>query len=107
MNRRSSVVTAAVIAVVAIVQLLDLATCVPAVAHVGIGAESNPVARILYGLAGGAGLAALKLAAILVVLAALGLVARRHPARLVLAAAVPALLGVAGVASNVLRGLVG
>lgn len=33
---------------VAVAQLLDLATFVPAIARVGIGAESNPLARTLH-----------------------------------------------------------
>ena len=46
----------AVFVAVAAAQLLDLATFIPAVARVGIGAESNPVARALYGLIGPWGL---------------------------------------------------
>ena len=58
----------AVFAAVAASQFLDLATFIPAVARVGIGAESNPFARTLYLSAGPLGPAALKAAAIAIML---------------------------------------
>ena len=63
---------AATLAVVVVAQLLDLATFVPAVARVGIGAESNPFARTLYQSAGPLGPAALKAAAVAIMLLAPG-----------------------------------
>ena len=96
---------AATLAVVVVAQLLDLATFVPAVARVGIGAESNPFARTLYQSAGPLGPAALKAAAVAIMLLALLRVARRFPTRLLPSAAILAGIGLAGAASNLLFGL--
>lgn len=96
---------AAAFAVVVVAQLLDLATFVPAVARVGIGAESNPFARTLYQSAGPLGPAALKATAVAIMLLALVRVARRFPTRLVASAAILVGIGLAGTASNVLFGL--
>jgi threonine/homoserine efflux transporter RhtA len=95
----------AAFALVVVAQLLDLATFVPAVARVGIGAESNPFARTLYQSAGPLGPAALKVTAIAIMLLALVRVARRFPTRLVASAAVLAGIGLAGAASNLVFGL--
>jgi hypothetical protein len=94
-----------VFAVVAAAQLLDLATFVPAVARVGIGAESNPLAQMLYQWNGPLGPAALKLAAISIMLLALARVLRRFPAYVLPSAALVVAIGLAGTASNVLFGL--
>jgi len=96
---------AAVFAAVAAAQLLDLATFVPAVARVGIGAESNPVARTLYLTAGPLGPVALKAAAIAIMLLALARVGRRFPTYTLPSAALVVGLGLFGAASNLLFGL--
>jgi len=90
---------------VAIAQLLDLATFVPAVARVGIGAESNPLARTLYQWDGPVGPAALKAAAIAIMLLGLVRVVRRFPAYVFPSAALVVAIGLAGTASNVFFGL--
>jgi hypothetical protein len=95
----------ALLAAVVGVQLMDLVTCIPAVARVGIDAESNPIARALYVSYGAAGPALLKLMSTAILVLALLLIARRFPTRLLPAALVPAALGFAGFASNVVFGL--
>jgi len=96
---------AAVFVAVAVAQLLDLATFVPAVARVGIGAESNPLARTLYLSAGPLGPAALKAAAIAIMVMALVRVVRRFPAYVLPSAALVVGIGLFGATSNVLFGL--
>jgi threonine/homoserine efflux transporter RhtA len=91
--------------VVAVAQLLDLVTFVPAVARVGINAESNPFARTLYQSVGPLGPATLKAAAIAIMLLALVRVARRFPTRVALSAAILAGIGLLGAASNLMFGL--
>jgi hypothetical protein len=91
---------AAAFTVVVVAQLLDLATFVPAVARVGIAAESNPFARTLYESAGPIGPALLKLAAVAVMLLALFRVARRFPGRVVPSAVILTAIGLVGAASN-------
>jgi len=86
-------------------QLLDLATFVPAVARVGIGAESNPLARSLYMLQGPFGPALLKAAAISVMLLAMLRVERRFPNLVLPSAVVLVAIGLVGAASNLLFGL--
>ncbi|MGO9204727.1 MAG: hypothetical protein ACLQBX_00820 [Candidatus Limnocylindrales bacterium] len=93
---------AAVFAAVAVAQLLDLATFLPAVARVGIRAEGNPFARTLYLSAGPLGPAALKAAAIALMLLALLRVVRRFPAYTVPSAALVVGIGLLGAASNLL-----
>ena len=93
---------AAAFAAVAVAQLLDLATFLPAVARVGIGAESNPLARTLYLSMGPAGPTALKAAAIAIMLLALVRVARRFPAYVIPSAALAVGIGLFGAASNLL-----
>ena len=95
----------ALLAVVAIAQVLDLVTFIPAVARVGIGAESNPLARTLYLSAGPLGPAMLKAAAISIMLLALLRVARRFPAYALPSAALLVGLGLLGAGSNILFGL--
>jgi hypothetical protein len=93
---------ATVFAVVAVAQFLDLATFVPAVGRVGIGAESNPFARTLYLSAGPLGPAALKTAAIAIMLLVLVRVVRGFPAYTVPSAALMIGIGLFGAASNLL-----
>ena len=97
---------ATVFAAAAVAQLLDLATFVPAVARVGIGAESNPLARTLYLSVGPLGPAALKAAAIAMMLLVLVRVVKRFPAYIVPSAALVAGIGLFGAASNLLFGLI-
>jgi hypothetical protein len=92
---------AAVFAVVATVELLDLATFIPAVGRMGVGAEDNPLARALYLLAGPLGPAALKVAAIAIILLALARLVRRFPKMVLPSAALASAIGLFGVASNV------
>jgi uncharacterized membrane protein len=95
----------AVFAAVAAAQLLDLATFVPAVARVGIGAESNPLARALYGLVGPWGPAVLKAAVIAIILLALVRVVRRFPTYAIPSGALVIAIGLFGAASNLMLGL--
>ena len=96
---------ATMFAVVVAIELLDLVTFIPASAHLGIGAEGNPLARTLYLLAGPLGPAALKAAGIAVILLALARVARRFPTLVLPSAALASCIGLFGVASNVVVGL--
>ena len=96
---------AAVLAAVAVAQLLDLVTFLPAVARVGIGAESNPLTRMLYLSAGPLGPTALKVAAITIMLVGLVRVMRRFPIYVVPSAALVLGIGVLGAASNIAFGL--
>ncbi len=96
---------AVVFAAVAAAQLLDLATFVPAVARVGIGAESNPFARTLYLSVGPLGPAALKATAIAIMLLALARVVRRFPAYALPSAALVMGIGLFGAASNLVFGV--
>jgi hypothetical protein len=98
---RATLLIGAVIAA----QLFDLATFIPAVARVGIGAESNPLARSLYMLQGPFGPALLKAAAISVMLLALLRVERRFPNLVLPSAVVLVAIGLVGAASNLLFGL--
>jgi hypothetical protein len=95
----------AMLVMVAVAQLLDLATFVPAVARVGIGAESNPLARTLYLSAGPLGPMALKAAAIAILLLALMRVVRRFPTYALPSAALLVGVGLFGAGSNLLFGL--
>jgi hypothetical protein len=95
----------AVFAVVAAAQLLDLATFIPAVARVGIGAESNPLARSLYLSIGPMGPAALKAATIAILLLALMRVVRRFPTYAIPSGAMMVGIGLFGAASNLLFGV--
>jgi hypothetical protein len=92
-------------AAVAVAQLLDLLTFIPAVARVGIGAESNPFARTLYLSVGPMGPTALKAAAIAIMLLGLVRVARRFPTYLLPSATLVVGIGAFGAASNLLFGL--
>ena len=95
----------AMFAAVAAAQLLDLVTFVPAAARMGIGAERNPLAQMLYTSAGPLGPAILKAAAVAVMLLLLVRVARRFPACAVPSAALVAGIGLVGAASNIAFGL--
>lgn len=86
-------------------QILDLATFLPAVARIGIGAESNPLARTLYLSMGPLGPVGLKAAAIVIIVLALGRVVRRFPAYALPSAALVVGIGLFGAASNLLFGL--
>jgi hypothetical protein len=90
---------------VAAVELLDLATFIPAVGRVGVSAEGNPLARTLYLSAGPLGPTALKAAGIAIILLALARVVRRFPTLVLPSAALVLGIGLFGVASNVLFGL--
>ena len=92
------------VAVVA-VQLLDLLTFIPAVAKVGIGAESNPLARTLYHAVGAFGPAGLKVAAIAIMILGLSHVVRRFPNLVWPTAAVVFTIGLIGAGSNIVFGL--
>ncbi len=96
---------AAILAIVTAAQLLDLATFIPAVARVGIGAESNPLARTLYLSAGPIGPAALKAATIAILLLALLRVVRRFPSYAIPSGAFMAGIALFGAASNLLFGV--
>ena len=96
---------ATILAVVVAVELLDLVTFVPAAAHVGIGAEDNPLARMLYLVAGPLGPAALKAAGIAIILVALARLVRRFPNMVLPSAALASGIGMVGVVSNVTAGL--
>jgi hypothetical protein len=91
----------AVLAVVAAVELLDLATFIPAVTRMGVGAEDNPLARTLYLVAGPLGPAALKAAGTAIILLALARVVRRFPTKALPSAALASAIGLFGVASNI------
>ncbi len=91
--------------VVAVGQFLDLATFLPAVARVGIEAESNPLARTLYLSVGPWGPAALKVAAVAIMLLALVRVGRRFPTYALPSAALVLGIGLFGATSNLLFGL--
>jgi hypothetical protein len=96
---------AAILAIVTAAQLLDLATFIPAVARVGIGAESNPLARSLYLSAGPLGPAALKAATITILLLALLRVVRRFPTYALPSGAFMVGIALFGAASNLLFGV--
>jgi hypothetical protein len=72
---------------------------------VGIGAETNPLARTLYLSVGPLGPAALKAAAIAMMLLFLVRVVKRFPAYIVPSAALVAGIGLLGATSNLLFGL--
>jgi hypothetical protein len=93
------------LAVVAIAQLCDLLTFLPAVGRVGIGAEQNPLARYLYEALGAAGPAALKVAVVVTLLALLTRVVRRYPRFWAPPVGLALALGVVGTWSNVVFGL--
>jgi threonine/homoserine efflux transporter RhtA len=90
---------------VALAQLVDLLTFIPAVSKVGIGAESNPLARSLYHAVGAVGPAGLKVAAISIMIVALARVVRRFPRFVLPSAAVIVAIGLFGAGSNILFGL--
>lgn len=97
---------AALLAAVVMAQVLDLLTFIPAVARVGIGAESNPLAQVLYLSAGPLGPALLKVAAIVVMILAMSRVVRRFPRYARPSAALLVGIGLLGASSNLLNGLV-
>ena len=112
MARRIPRTYAAVIILAVVAQLLDLTTFAAAVARVGIGAETNPMAQTLYAWNGPMGAIVLKLAAITIILLALARIARRFPRSTLMPAALVAGIALAGMgligaASNVRFGLLG
>ncbi|MFI5262634.1 MAG: hypothetical protein ACHQZR_08785 [Candidatus Limnocylindrales bacterium] len=92
-------------AIVAVAQLCDLLTFVPAVGRVGIGAEQNPLARYLYEVLGAAGPAALKVTVVVLLLGLLARVMRRYPRYWAPPVVLAVALGVVGTWSNVVFGL--
>jgi len=96
---------AAMFAVVAVAQILDLGTFLAGVARVHIRAETNPLARELYLSVGPLGPAALKVAAITIMLLALVRVARRFPTYALPSAALVVGVGLFGATSNLLFGV--
>jgi uncharacterized membrane protein len=93
------------LALVAVAQLCDLATFVPAVGRVGIGAEQNPLARYLYEVLGAAGPAALKVTVVIALLALLARVVQRYPRYWAPPVVLAVALGLLGTWSNVVFGL--
>jgi len=93
------------LAVVAVAQLCDLLTFLPAVGRVGIGAEQNPLARYLYQALGAAGPAALKLLVVVALLTLLARVVQRYPRFWAPPVVLAVALGVLGTWSNVVFGL--
>jgi hypothetical protein len=83
---------------------MDLVTFLPAVARVGIGAESNPLAQLLYGSAGPLGPTLLKVAAISIMVLAMIRVVRRFPRYALPSAAMLVAIGLLGASSNLLNG---
>ena len=94
-----------IVAVIA-AQLCDTLTFLPAVARVGIDAEHNVLVRHLYLSFGPVGPVLLKIVAILIVLAALGWIRARFPARLGPVVAIVVAAGLFGAWSNVAYGLI-
>ncbi|MFI5225692.1 MAG: hypothetical protein ACHQ3P_03355 [Candidatus Limnocylindrales bacterium] len=90
---------------VIVAQLADLVTFIPAVGVTGIGAEENPLARQLFALMGPAGPAAFKLIAVVALVLLVRRVAIRYPAAAFPAATLAIALGLLGMASNVVVGL--
>jgi threonine/homoserine efflux transporter RhtA len=94
-----------VFAAIVIAQLCDLLTFLPAIGRVGIQAEQNPIARVLYGAVGAAGPSALKLVAVAAVLLLLWRVVDRFPRFWGPPALVAFGLGLLGTWSNITFGL--
>jgi len=92
---------------VMVAQLADLATFLPAIALTGIQAESNPLARQLYLVAGDAGPIAFKAIAVVALVLLVRRVAVRFPRLAVPTAAVVIAIGLLGTASNIVGGLLG
>ena len=105
MPRQMPRTSAALFAAVALAQLLDLVTFLPAVARTGIGAESNPLARALYLSVGPLGPAGLKTGAILIMLLALVRVAQRFPRYTLPSGILVVGIGLFGAGSNLVFGL--
>lgn len=93
------------IAAIVIAQLCDLVTFLPAISRVGIGAESNPLARYLFTTMGMAGPIALKLTAIAVVILVLWRVAARFPRYSLPPTLLAVGIGLIGAWSNIAFGL--
>ena len=93
------------LAVVAVAQLCDLLTFLPAIGRVGIGAEQNPLARYLYEALGAVGPAALKIVVVVALLALLTRVVQRYPRFWAPPVVLAVALGALGTWSNVVFGL--
>jgi hypothetical protein len=93
------------VAVAVLANVLDTVTFLPAVARVGIGAESNPLVRELYLAFGPLGPIALKAFAIVVVVLALQYVVVRFRGLVWPPAFLAGALGLIGAYSNVAFGL--
>jgi hypothetical protein len=93
------------LAVAVIANILDTVTFLPAVARVGIGAESNPVVRELYLAFGPLGPVALKAFAIVAVILALQWTIVRFRGMVWPPAFLAGALGLVGAYSNVAFGL--
>lgn len=87
-------------------QLADVATFLPAIHKVGIGAEQNPLARALFMTLGSAGPVVLKVVATALILALLWRVAVRYPALTGRTALIAVVIGSAGAWSNIAFGLI-
>jgi hypothetical protein len=90
---------------VVLAQAADLATFMAAIGRTGIGAESNILARALYLRFGDAGPVMLKLAAVLTLVLLVRRVSARYPRLTAPAAGLAIAIGIAGLASNVIFGL--
>ena len=92
---------------VMVAQLADLATFLPAIALTGIQAESNPLARQLYLVAGDAGPVAFNAIAVVALVLLVRRVAVRFPRLAAPSAAIVIAIGLIGTASNIIGGLLG
>jgi hypothetical protein len=92
---------------VVLTQLADLVTFIAAVGHTGIEAEQNLLARALFLRVGDAGPVLLKVAAVLTLVLLMRRVALRFPRLAAPAGWLAICLGMLGVASNVVFGLLG
>jgi hypothetical protein len=90
---------------VMVAQLADLATFLPAIALAGIQAESNPLVRQLYLVAGDAGPIAFNGIAVVALVLLVRRVAVRFPRLATPTAAVVIAIGLLGTASNIVGGL--
>jgi hypothetical protein len=91
---------------VILAQIADLATFLPAIGRVGIGAEQNPIVRTMFVTLGAAGPIILKIGSTGLVLILLWRVAVRFPAFTGRSTLVAVLIGLVGAWSNVKFGLV-
>ena len=95
------------LAAVVVTQLGDLLTFIAAIGRTGIQAERNFLARELFLRAGEVGPVLLKAAAVIVLVLLVRRVGQRFPASAAPAACLAIALGIIGLSSNVLFGLLG